>query len=231
MSADVAGEAETQEPAAEDVAEAVTAPLAATKIVSAQRGATGSGLHGPADSEERATPEVKENQVDNDNERVKGDDDGDGEGSGEEQDTETSFPCADDSFLESMHCKHVQRTSVRRVDPTLAFGFYCRDASDFEDLQKRLADMAPLVGGLRNMPFRVEQGDEKGGGGEGHGEGEGGGGGEVDSFSEDEEEDSPGCDGGGGGGSGSSVPEVFQARLYGGAQSNEEDAEDEYVLL
>mmetsp|Transcript_30173 Transcript_30173/g.68267 ORF Transcript_30173/g.68267 Transcript_30173/m.68267 type:complete len:628 (-) Transcript_30173:86-1969(-) len=42
----------------------------------------------------------------------------------------------------SFHCAHPGKMSLAHIDPSLALGFYCDDKSDFEDLLRRVEELA-----------------------------------------------------------------------------------------
>jgi hypothetical protein len=43
--------------------------------------------------------------------------------------------------LASYQCSDVRSISIHSLDPSCVVGFYCRSASDFEDLDKRLQEL------------------------------------------------------------------------------------------
>ena len=45
-----------------------------------------------------------------------------------------------DEYLESVHTPYPDILDLNRMDPSIAFGFYCRNRKDYLDLQKALSD-------------------------------------------------------------------------------------------
>ena len=45
-----------------------------------------------------------------------------------------------DEYLESVHTPHPDIFDLSRMDPSIAFGFYCRNRKEYLDLQKALTD-------------------------------------------------------------------------------------------
>jgi hypothetical protein len=44
----------------------------------------------------------------------------------------------DEAWLQSMHTQSFAKVTATRLDPSLALGFYCRHAIDFDALQRSL---------------------------------------------------------------------------------------------
>lgn len=58
-----------------------------------------------------------------------------------------AIPTADPSFdSESYHCSTLKKIAISGLDPSLAFGFYCRDETDFRQFVERLQQLPNTVG-------------------------------------------------------------------------------------
>lgn len=60
-----------------------------------------------------------------------------------------------DEYLESVHTPHPDIFDLNRMDPSIAFGFYCRNRKEYLDLQKALTDPSitpPVVSFVDKVP-------------------------------------------------------------------------------
>jgi hypothetical protein len=138
-----------------------------------------------------------------------------------------AWPTDDEAWLRSMHTQSFATVAARRLDPSLALGFYCRHAHDFADLRARLGQISADVGARGgSVPFTVEEVAPR------------------DDASDDDDDDDAGSDGGvaeavghGGGGGGSAGAGVRRGSALGNSSTEwdekctEDDPEDEFVLL
>jgi cysteine protease ATG4 len=56
---------------------------------------------------------------------------------------------------QSYHCSVVKKIGISGLDPSLAFGFFCKTESEFQDFVIRVEQLSSTLGGESMVPFSI----------------------------------------------------------------------------